>query len=185
MQPLSHALQAWKSSNTALLTVVIFRDSLFAHIIIYRKYIATRLILPRWLNIMIKHYYYYFYIQKSLQYVQLMCMAFFFFLTHWIQISRPINIRTNPKSVLKAALIFLKNMFGYFTKITEIYKKRVNPLLLSRSFWASFHARIQNTDWRLQWPTLTAECCPQVNSNQYKTSAFPRLHGRGGAQLFL
>lgn len=158
MQPLSHALQAWKSSNTALLTVAIFRDSLFAHIIIYRKYIATRLILPRWLNIIIKHYYYYFYIQKSLQYVQLMCMAFFN-----TQISWPINIRSNPKSVLK----------------------HVNPSLLSRSFWPSFHARIQNTDWRLQWPTLTAECCPQVNSNQYKTSAFPRLHGRGGAQLFL
>lgn len=159
MQPLSHALQAWKSSNTALLTVAIFRDSLFAHIIIYRKYIGTRLILPRWLNIIFKHYYYYFY--KSLYSMYNSCA--WLFLTHWIQISWPINIRSNPKSVLK----------------------HVNPLLLSRSFWPSFHARIQNTDWRLQWPTLTAECCPQVNSNQYKTSAFPRLHVRGGAQLFL
>lgn len=120
MQPLSHALQAWKSSNTALLTVAIFRGSLFAHIIIYRKYIATRLTLPRWLNIIIKHFFY-----TKVSTVRT-TRVHGFFLTHWIQISWPINIRTNPKSVLKAALIFLKNMFEDVTKITEIYQKRVN-----------------------------------------------------------
>lgn len=41
----------------------------------------------------------------------------------------------------------------------------------------------EQTERSHQWPTLTAECRPQVNSNQHRSCALPRLHGSGGAEL--